>query len=218
MTLYALSFDLLFSLPSLEQHHFPSPSHLGHWMNLTYGLQSQCTWRLLEVGHEFISMPRSIVARHPRRALSNSSSFLCQPPQRTPPSFPSDLGVQDQPVTKNDTYQQRSLYPGKTGRALYCGGGMLSVFAVDSDDYRSSNVTRTNGSPDIGCSPSETPWMHPVATLKAVATTTGELLPITSTLHRLLIDCSVPDERMSVTARTDNEFFSLISFYSNSAL
>ena len=106
--------------------------------------------------HEFMSMPRSIVARHPRRALTNSSSFLGRPPQTTSPSSPSDLGVQDRPVTKNDTYQQRSLDPGKTRSALsYCGGGMLSVFAVDSDDCRSSNVARASGSPDIGCSPSD---------------------------------------------------------------
>ena len=97
-----------------------------------------------------------------------------RPPQATPPSFLSDLGVQDRPVTKNDTYQQRSLDPGKTGRALYCGGGMLSVFAVDRDDCRSGNVTRANGSPDIGCSPSGSTDASD-GTLKAVATTAGEL-------------------------------------------
>ena len=175
MTLYALSFDLLFSLPSLEQHHFPSPSHLGHWMNLTYGLQSQCTWRLLEVGHEFISMPRSIVARHPRRALSNSSSFLWSATTENAaiipirPRCPRSTRNKERPLP---TAFARSR---ETGSALsYCGGGMLSVFAVDSDDCRSSNVTRANGSPDIGCSPSDSVDASD-GTLKAVATTAGEL-------------------------------------------
>ena len=51
---------------------------------------------------------------------------------------------------------------------------MLSVFAVDRDDCRSSNVTRANGSPDIGCSPSGSTDASD-GTLKAVATTAGEL-------------------------------------------
>ena len=49
-------------------------------------------------------------------------------------------GIRDRPVTQNDTCQQRSLDPWKTGSALYCGGGM--PFAVDSDDCRSSDVAR----------------------------------------------------------------------------
>ena len=68
---------------------------------------------------------------------------------------PSDPSTRDRPVTQNDTCQQRLLDPGKTRSALYCGGGVSFVFAVDSDDCKCSDVTRASGSPDIGCSPSD---------------------------------------------------------------
>ena len=50
-------------------------------------------------------------------------------------------------VTQNDTCQQRSLDPGKTGSAHYCGGGVPFVFAFGRDDCKCGDVARASGSP-----------------------------------------------------------------------
>jgi hypothetical protein len=50
---------------------------------------------------------------------------------------------------------------------------MPFVFAVDSDDCKCSDVSCASGSPDIGCSPSDS--MDTSDGLKALATTKGEL-------------------------------------------
>ena len=86
----------------------------------------------------------------------------------------SDPGTRDRPVTQNDTCQQRLLDPGKTRSALYCGSGVSFAFAIDSDDCKSSDVHPRNRLSRY--------WMFSqrlhgcmMATLKALATTNGEL-------------------------------------------
>ena len=61
-------------------------------------------------------------------------------------SLSSGPGTRDRPVTQNETCRQCSLDTRKTGSAHYCGSGM-PFFAVDSDECRSSDVTRASASP-----------------------------------------------------------------------
>lgn len=108
----------------------------------------------MEAGSGFMSTSRSIVARHPYRALTKFSSSLWSATADIALPFPSDPGTRGS-FCNTERHLPTALAGSKENGECALLWWWNRRLAVDSDDCRSSYVTRASGSPDIGCSSSD---------------------------------------------------------------